>query len=66
MSSKISKAAFQGLAKKIRDNSDSLKNLQFADASTSKTAVRTTDLRFDVHRNTKDSTIATGIIQANS
>lgn len=66
MSSKISKAAFQGLAKKIRDNSESLKNLQFADASTSKTAVRTTDLRLDVHRNTKDSTMATGIIQANS
>ncbi|GKZ94718.1 hypothetical protein AnigIFM59636_008444 [Aspergillus niger] len=64
--SKISKAAFEGLAKKIRENSDSLKNLTFADAQTSKTAVKTRDLRFDVHRNTKDPTMATGIIQANS
>jgi hypothetical protein len=66
MSSKISKSAFQGLAKKIRENPDSLKNLQFADNATSKTAVKTKDLRFDVHRNTQDATMATGIIQANS
>lgn len=64
--SKISKTAFDALAKKIRDNADSLKNLQFPDASTSKTAVKTRDLRFDVHRNTQDPTMATGIIQANS
>ncbi|OGE47110.1 hypothetical protein PENARI_c063G02580 [Penicillium arizonense] len=66
MSSRISKAAFEGLAKKIRENSESLKNLQFADSATSKTAVQTKDLRLDVHRNTRDATMATGIIQANS
>ncbi|PYH80597.1 hypothetical protein BO82DRAFT_312507 [Aspergillus uvarum CBS 121591] len=64
--SKISKAAFEGLAKKIRENSETLKNLTFADNQTSKTAVKTKDLRFDVHRNTRDPTMATGIIQANS
>jgi hypothetical protein len=63
---KISKAAFESLAKKIRDNADSLKNLTFPDGATSKTAVKTQDLRFDVHRNTQDPTMATGIIQANS
>lgn len=64
--SKISKSAFEALGKKIRENAESLKNLQFADATTSKTAVATRDLRFDVHRNTQDATMATGIIQANS
>ncbi|KAJ6012625.1 hypothetical protein N7522_002980 [Penicillium canescens] len=66
MSSKISRAAFEGLAKQIRANSEHLKNLQFADGATSKTAVKTKDLRLDVHRNTRDATMATGIIQANS
>lgn len=66
MSSKISKAAFEGLAKKIRENADSLKTLTFPDDATSKTAVKTRDLRLDVHRNTQDPTMATGIIQANS
>jgi hypothetical protein len=66
MSSKISKAAFEGLAKKIRENADSLKNLTFPDATTSKTAVKTRDLRLDVHKNTQDPKMATGIIQANS
>lgn len=66
MTSKISKSAFQGLAKKIRENADSVKALQFADNATSKTAVKTKDLRLDVHRNTQDATMATGIIQANS
>lgn len=66
MSSKISKSAFEGLAKKIRENADSLKSLAFADATTSKTAVKTKDLRLDVHRNTQDPTMVTGIIQANS
>lgn len=64
--SKISRSALESLAKKIRDNSESLKNLTFPDNATAKTAVKTQDLRFDVHRNTQDPTMATGIIQANS
>jgi hypothetical protein len=64
--SKISRSAFDSLAKKVRENADSLKNLTFPDGATSKTIVKTTDLRFDVHRNSKDPTMATGVIQANS
>jgi len=64
--SKISKTTLEALAKKIREHPDSLKNLTFADASTSKTAIKTQDLRLDVHRNTQDPTMATGIVQANS
>ena len=64
--SKISKGVFEALGKKIRENADSLKALQFPDAATSKTAVSTRNLRFDVHRNTQDPTMATGIIQANT
>ncbi|KAE8423662.1 hypothetical protein BDV36DRAFT_290332 [Aspergillus pseudocaelatus] len=64
--SKISKTAFQLLAKETRDNADALKNLVFADGATSKTVVTTKDLRFDVHRDSKDPNKATGIIQANS
>ena len=64
--SKISKAAVDGLAKKIRDNADTLRNLTFAEATTSKTALKTKDLRLDVHRNTQDPSMATGIVQANS
>ena len=64
--SKISKTAFQLLAKETRDNADALKNLVFADSATSKTVVKTKDLRFDVHRDSKDPNKATGIIQANS
>jgi hypothetical protein len=64
--SKISKAVFDGLAKKIRDNADALKNPTFADATTSKTAVKTQDLHLDVHRNTQDPSRATAIIQASS
>jgi hypothetical protein len=52
MFSKISKAAFIGLTKKIRENADSLKNLTFPNAVTSKTAVKTRDLCLNVHRNT--------------
>ncbi|KAI9725785.1 MAG: hypothetical protein M1834_009743 [Cirrosporium novae-zelandiae] len=66
MSSKISKTAFDALSKKIRENADALKTLQFADATTSKTAVKTQDLRLDVHKNTQDPSMVTGIIQANS
>lgn len=66
MSSRISKSAFQRLANLIRESPDTLKNLQFAEGATSKTAVRTQDLRFDVHRNTQDASMATGIVQANS
>jgi len=66
MSSKIPKSVFAALAQKIRENPEKLKSLKFADATTSKTAVNTQDLRFDVHRNTQDPNMATGIIQANS
>ncbi|KAE8152192.1 hypothetical protein BDV25DRAFT_151500 [Aspergillus avenaceus] len=64
--SKISKNVFKGLAKEIRDNADSLQNLVFADGATSKTAIKTRNLRLDVHKDSKDPTMATGIIQANS
>ena len=66
MATKISKSVFQGLATKIRESPDSLKNLQFPDATTSKTVIKTTDARLDVHRNTKDPSMATAVIQANS
>jgi hypothetical protein len=66
MSSKIPKSVFAALAQKVRESPDKLKSLKFADATTSKTAVKTQDLRFDVHRNTQNPTMATGIIQANS
>jgi hypothetical protein len=66
MTSKISKKAFAALGKKARDNDELLKNLIFADGTTSKTAIKTPDLRLDVHRNTNDPRKATGIVQANS
>ena len=66
MAGKISKSALQGLANQIRSNPGALKDLKFADGTTSKTAVKTQDLRLDVHRNTKNAKMATGIIQANS
>jgi hypothetical protein len=66
MSSKIPRSVFAALAQKVRESPDKLKVLKFADATTSKTAVKTQDLRFDVHRNTQNPNMATGIIQANS
>jgi hypothetical protein len=66
MSQKISKTVFKALADKIRENPAALQNLTFADASSSVTAVKTRDLRLDVHKNTQDPNMATGIIQANS
>jgi hypothetical protein len=52
MSSKIPKAVFAALAQKVRESPEKLRNLTFADATTSLTAVKTEDLRFDVHKNT--------------
>jgi len=66
MPSKVPKAALAALAQKVRQNPDALKNLAFADSTTSVTAVKTQDLRLDVHKNTQNSKMATGIIQANS
>ena len=66
MSQKISKSVFKALADKIRENPAALQNLTFADASSSMTAIKTRDLRLDVHKNTQDPNMATGIIQANS
>ena len=66
MSSKVPKACLAGLARKVRENPDKLKNLVFADAQTSQTTVKTQDLRLDVHENTTNPNMATGIIQANS
>lgn len=63
---KISKSAFKALVKKLRENPESLRDTKFPDASTSNTAVQTKNLRLDVHRDTKDLTMATGIVQANS
>jgi len=62
----ICKAAFGALAKKVRENPGLLRDLSFPDASTSKTVIKTQDLRLDVHKDTQDSTKATGIIQANT
>lgn len=61
MASKISKKAFMALAKP-----EPLKNVVFPDGATSKAAVKTRDIRLDVHRNTKDPMKVTGIVQANS
>lgn len=66
MASNISKTAFRDLGKKIRENAETLKNLTFADNATAQTVVKTRDLRLDVHKNTQDPAMATGIIQANS
>lgn len=66
MSSKIPKAVLAALAQKVRESPEKLKNLTFADATTSLTAVKTEDLRFDVHKNTQNPNMAAGIIQANS
>ncbi|KAF4635104.1 hypothetical protein G7Y89_g2990 [Cudoniella acicularis] len=66
MSSKIPKAVLAALAQKVRESPEKLKNLTFADATASLTAVKTEDLRFDVHKNTQNPNMATGIIQANS
>lgn len=52
--------------KKNRDNLNILKNLIFADATTSKTVLKTEDIRLDVHKNSRDPTAVTGIVQANS
>lgn len=41
MSSKIPKSVFAALAQKVRESLDKLKNLKFANATTSKTAVKT-------------------------
>ena len=66
MPRKIPKAALAALAQKARENPDKLRNLTFADATTATTAVKTQDLRLDVHKSTKNLNMATGIIQANS
>lgn len=49
----ISKAAFGALAKKVRDSPNTLKNLIFADATTSKTILKTQDIRLDVRKITQ-------------
>ncbi|TVY85523.1 hypothetical protein LSUE1_G000381 [Lachnellula suecica] len=66
MSSKIPKPVLAALAQKVRESPEKLRNLTFADTTTSLTAIKTEDLRFDVHRNTQNPSMATGIIQANS
>ncbi len=66
MSSRIPKAVLAALAQKVRENPEKIRNLTFANATTSVTAVKTQDLRLDVHKNTQDPNMATGIIQANS
>jgi len=66
MSQKIQSHVFKALADEIRANPGTLRNLTFADATTSVTAIKTADLRLDVHKSTLDPKMATGIIQANS
>lgn len=66
MPSRVPKAVLATLAQKVRQDPDALKDLAFADSATSVTAVKTQDLRLDVHRNTQNPSMATGIIQANS
>ena len=66
MSGKLPRSALKGLADAIRQNPTALPNLSFADSTTCVTAIKTTDLRLDVHKNTDDPRMATGIIQANS
>ncbi|KAF2241821.1 hypothetical protein BU26DRAFT_524962 [Trematosphaeria pertusa] len=53
MSSKIPRGVLEALAQKVRENPQTLKNLVLSDSTTSVTAVKTQDLRFDVHRNTQ-------------
>lgn len=66
MSGKIPQATLRCLADKIRQSPSTIQNLTFADSATAVTAVRTADLRFDVHKSTENQFMATGIIQANS
>jgi hypothetical protein len=66
MSSKIPKTVVAALAQRVRENPDRLRNLVFGDSTTSLTVVKTQDLQFDVHKNTQNPNMATGIIQANS
>lgn len=61
MTTNISKKAFMALAKP-----EPLKNIVFPDGATSKAAIKTKDIRLDVHRNTKDPMKVAGIVQANS
>jgi hypothetical protein len=66
-SSSIPRSVLTALARQIRDNPGALRNVRFGDATTSiSNVVTTTDLRIDVHKNSKDPRVATGIIQANS
>lgn len=66
MSSKILKAIFEDLVKKIRKNLDSFKNLTFLDIIISKTAVKTCNLCLNIHKNTQDLKIVIEIIQVNN
>jgi hypothetical protein len=66
-SASVPRKVLATLARQVRDNPAALGSLQFADATTSvSNVVTTTDLRIDVHKNSKDSRRATGIVQANS
>jgi len=66
-SSSVPRKVLAALARQVRDNPAALGGLQFADATTSvSNVVTTTDLRIDVHKSSKDSRMATGIVQANS
>lgn len=59
---------FRELAAKVRkkEGADRLRDLTFSSSSTSiSSVIKTTDLRLDCHKNSRDPTMATGIIQVN-
>ena len=59
---------FKELAAKVRkkEGADRLRDLTFSSSSTSiSSVIKTTDLRLDCHKNSRDPTMATGIIQVN-
>lgn len=62
----LPKKCLTSLAQALRQNGDKMKNLSFAPGTTAVTAVKTVDLRLDVHPSSTKEGEATGIIQINT
>ena len=62
----IPKPILGSLANELRKSPNKLKDLVFPEGATSKTVLKTDDLRFDVHLDSQNPGMATGVVQANS
>lgn len=60
------KPVLGSLANQLRKNPEKLKDMLIPEGTTSKTVLKTDDLRFDVHPDSQNKGMATGVIQANS